>query len=75
MACRVGMSTQPQKRIEYWMKEEGHTDWEIVEENLTYDDAQFFENELATQLDCKQEDGGPRKSGHVWSVYHVSGGR
>ena len=30
MACRIGMSTEPEERIAYWMEKEGHTDSEIL---------------------------------------------
>ena len=39
MACRVGMSTNPKERIEYWKEMEDCTSSRIVESGLTYDEA------------------------------------
>ena len=43
MGCRVGMSTDPEERIEYWMKIEGLTGGEVLHRNKTYDEAQRLE--------------------------------
>lgn len=75
MACRVGMSTDPEERIRYWKDKEGHTGGEILASGLTYDEAQEREEEEAEDRGCRQDAGGPYKAGRVWSVYHVWGGR
>ena len=75
MACRIGMSTDPEERIRYWKNEEGHTDHEILASNLLYREAQVLEESEANARGCRQEAGGPDKEGAVWSVYHVWGGR
>lgn len=75
MACRVGMSTDPYARINYWMSHEGHTHYQILATNLTYEEALDRESVEALSLDCRQSGGGPRVGGRVWSVYRVSGGR
>ena len=30
MACRIGISTEPLSRIDYWKRQEGHTHSDIV---------------------------------------------
>ncbi len=75
MACRVGMSTTPQARINYWKGKEGHPYSEILASGLTYDQAQARERREAQARGCRQGDGGPRNGLSNWSVYHVWGGR
>ena len=74
MACRVGMSTNPQGRIQYWKDKEGHTRSEILASNLTYEKAQARENSEAKARGCRSSPGGADVPGRVWSVYHVWGG-
>ena len=45
MACRVGMSTNPQERIQHWKDKEGHTHSKILARRLTYAAAQIREEE------------------------------
>ena len=75
MSCRVGMSTNPTERIQYWMNKEGHTDSEILASGLTYSQAQNRETREARKLGCKSSEGGEPKLGNRYSVYHVWGGR
>ena len=75
MACRVGMSTDPQERIEYWKRQEGCTSGGVVTSGLTYDEALAKERELAQRDGCRQSGGGERKPGRVWSVYRMDGCR
>ena len=75
MACRVGMSSDPQERIKHWKKEEGHTHSRILASGLTYDGALATEAKEAKAKGCRQSPGGLRKSGRVYSVYHVWGGK
>lgn len=74
MSCRVGMSTDPNERIEHWMEEEGHTNSEILHFGLTYDEATILESEEAKKRGCRQSPGGKYVEGAYWSVYHVWGG-
>ena len=74
MGCRVGMSTHPYGRIDYWKRKEGHTGGEVLARNLTYEEAQDRENKEAAKRGCVSSEGGPRKGGRVWSVYHLWGG-
>ncbi len=75
MACRVGMSTDPQARIDYWKREEGHTHGKILAKGLTYDGALAREKKEADAKGCKQSPGGARNGLSNWSVYHVWGGK
>lgn len=74
MACRIGMATDPEERIAYWMKKEGHTDSEILADGLTYEEAEEREDEEGRKRHCHYAGGGERVEGPVWSVYHVWGG-
>lgn len=75
MACRVGMSHDPQSRIDYWKAVEGHTYSSILASGLTYDGALAREKSEAQTRGCKYGPGGERKAGRVYSVYYLSGGR
>ena len=74
MACRVGMSTDPQERIQHWKDKEGHTHSKILARRLTYEAAQIREEKEAKVRRCRFSPGGRYVSGRVWSVYHVWGG-
>ena len=74
MGCRVGMSTNPLERIEYWKSKEHHIGHEILASGLDYDHALLLETAEATSRGCVSSPGGERISGNVWSVYHVWGG-
>ena len=74
MGCRVGMSTTPRERIEYWMKKEGHKSGAILVSDLSYDEAQKRESEEATKRGCYSKPGGERNGKCNWSVYHLWGG-
>lgn len=73
MACRVGMSTNPQERIDYWKEAEDCTGGYVLHINLTYDQALAKEKEEADARGCRQSGGGPRKEGRIWSVYYMYG--
>ena len=74
MGCRVGMSTTPYERIEYWKGVEGHTTGTVLSSGLTYSEAQAEETRVADRDGCTAYGGGGYKEGRVWSVYKVSGG-
>ena len=74
MACRVGMSTNPQERIQHWKDKEGHTHSKILARRLTYAAAQIREERAAKVRRCRSSPGGRYVPGRVWSVYHVWGG-
>ena len=78
MACRIGISTEPQSRIDYWKRQEGHTHSRILARNLTYNAAQARESREAANRGCRSAPGGDpgsNRNRNVWSVYHVWGGR
>ena len=75
MACRVGMSTDPEGRIEHWKRVEGHTYSRILAEKLTYNQALAREQREARERGCKSSAGGNPVSGSRYAVYYVSGGR
>ena len=74
MTCRIGISTEPQSRIDYWKRREGHTHSRILARNLTYDAAQAREAREAVKRGCRSAPGGDpgsNRNRYVWSVYHV----
>ena len=71
---RVGMSTDPYERIEYWKRVEGHTTGTVLSSGLTYYEVQAEETRVADRDGCASSPGGAYKAGPVWSVYKVSGG-
>ena len=74
MACRIGMSTNPQNRIDYWKNREGHTRSRILARGLTYDGALAREKKEAADRGCTVVGGGQPVSGRKYSVYMVWGG-
>lgn len=75
MACRIGMSTNPQERIRHWKNAEGHTHSKILASGLTYRQAQERETSEARSRGCQHSGGGRFVAGRVWSVYYLWGGR
>ena len=74
MTCRIGMSSEPQDRIDHWHRQcHGRFSSKILASKLTYDEAQRREESEARTCGsrCEQESGGPRKEGRVYSVYRV----
>ena len=59
MACRIGMSTEPQSRIDYWKRQEGHIHSRVLARNLTYDAAQARESREAAKRGCRRAPGSP----------------
>ena len=76
MACRIGISTDPDNRIKYWKEKEGHTHSKILARKLTFGDAQIRESEEAKNRGCISSPGGNPgndRYNRVWSVYNVWG--
>ena len=73
MGCRVGMSTSPQDRINFWKAQEGHTNGIVLASGLTYRQALDREKSEAQSRGCYYYGGGSYVSGRIWSVYYVSG--
>ncbi len=74
MACRVGMSTDPEGRIDHWKKTEGHTYGKILARGLTFKGALKREKKEAEERGCTHHPGGTDNGRSNWSVYYVSGG-
>lgn len=75
MACRIGMSTDPQERIRSWKNNEGHTHSKILASGLAYSQTQVRETREASSRGYRHSGGGRFVAGRVWSVYYVWGGR
>ena len=70
MACRVGMTTNPGERKRHWERRHPTLwNWNILERNLTYDQALRKEEESARRYGCQQSGGGERVSGSNYVVY------
>lgn len=71
MACRVGITTNPEERKQYWKGQHpALRNWEILESGLSYSQAQRKENEYASRLGCQSYPGGPNNGQYNWSVYY-----
>ena len=75
MACRVGMSTDPEGRITFWKNKEGHRHHEILARGLTFSTALKREKKEAEKYGCRYHAGGEDNNRSNWSVYRVWGGR
>ena len=69
MPCVVGMTTDVEARQRRWRRQYPNLDWELIQCELTYDEALALERRTADNRGCRQESGGPRKPGRVWCVY------
>ncbi len=70
MACRVGITTNPEERKKDWEKEyPGLKNWTIIARNLSYSDAQAKEDEYARKNGCISRPGGPDNGKNNWVVY------
>ena len=70
MGCRVGMTTNPQARRQDWEREYPNLyNWQIIRDELTYDQALLLEERVAQRYGCDAHGGGPRVEGSVYSVY------
>ena len=70
MAWKVGITTDPEKRKQYWQSLHPHLEgWRIIASGLSYSDAQREEIECARRCGCESHSGGPDITGNIWSVY------
>ena len=70
MPCRVGITTEPDRRREEWEKQViGFRNWRILEQFDNRDDAQDYEDEYANEHNCEAHPGGEEASG-TWYVYY-----
>lgn len=70
MACRVGISTDPDERKVYWKRvHPSLRGWKILSMHKTKTAAQVGENRVAREHGCDSAPGGPN-SPLPWYVYH-----
>ena len=72
MACRVGITTNPDRRMREWLGKHPHlTNWRVVGPYRTRKEAQDAESVLAFQLNCHSSHGGdnPDDSSAPWWLY------
>ena len=72
MACRVGITTDPEKRKRDWEREHPSLrNWRILASGLTKKEAQNLETRLAKEQGCKNHPGGRNTDDPTkpWSVY------
>jgi len=69
MPCRVGITTNPQRRRSDWENQVvGLTNWRILAQYRTKSKAQEHENRYAARIGCLAHAGGPDTPG-IWHVY------
>ena len=69
MACRVGITTDPEERKRHWQRQHPNLyNWEILGTHSTKAAAQAHENHAARASRCVSAPGGADADG-VWSVY------
>lgn len=71
MAGCIGMTTEVEERVNDWAGQEGYTDYQILGENLTYDEATNLEELKRRELQAQGHLGGQYVPGRVWSVYYL----
>lgn len=70
MACRIGITTDPEARKAYWREQYPISRWKILGTFLTKEKAQQAEKDLADKLGCEAHPGGPDKDG-PWHLYRI----
>lgn len=66
---RAGMTSNLKERKAYWKKRHPHLkNWKVVENSLTYQEAQTIENQYKKK-GYTAHPGGRKKKGRVYSVY------
>ena len=71
MACRVGITTDPERRRQEWLADYPHMrNWRIVATYPTRSQAQRAENELSQRQGCMASPGGAGNEYAHWSVYY-----
>ncbi len=70
MACRIGMTTDPKGRKEYWEKQHPNLkNWVILGKYKSKTVAQGAENILAQQYECDPATGSEGNENDNWCVY------
>ena len=71
MACRVGITTDPDRRKEEWKLEYPNLQgWEIIGKHRTKSAAQAQEDREAEERGCVSSQGGADADGATWFVYY-----
>ena len=77
MSCRIGITTDPDRRKKEWERELGSKmrseTWKILDSGLTKSEAQRKEDELASEKSCQASPGGSDvgdDNEKIWSVYY-----
>ena len=71
MACRVGITTDPEERRAYWKRQHsGMHDWRIESIHSSKSEAQAEENRLASLRQCVAYVGGSGVEDDTWYVYY-----
>jgi len=70
MSCRIGITTDPDRRRGEWEKEYPNLrNWQILGRCKTKSAAQKAETHLAHRFGCEAAPGGPGKEHDNWCVY------
>lgn len=71
MACRIGITTDPDRRKTEWQREYPNLrNWQILETHNTKPAAQAAEDRLAKAYGCVAHPGGDGDYYDTWSVYY-----
>ena len=71
MACRVGITTDPQRRKQEWEEEYPWLRrWTIISRHSTRSAAQTKENQEARNRGCEAHPGGAGPERATWYVYY-----
>lgn len=73
MACRIGITTNPKGRRQYW--EQRHStlsNWTILKTFTNKADAQRYETAEAKRRGCVAHPGGDGAEIDTWSVYYFT---
>ena len=71
MACRIGITTDPDGRKKDWQRDYPDLwNWKILETHDTKSAAQAAENRLAEEYDCDAYPGGDGNEYDTWYVYY-----
>ncbi len=69
MPCRVGITTDPERRKAYWeSKVYGLTNWRLLKSYRSRAKAQEHEERYAARYNCQASPGG-NDAGGTWHVY------
>lgn len=70
MACRVGITADPDRRKGEWTRQHPNLrNWRIIHSGLSYSSAQEKESDYAKRNNCQAHYGGQNNGRRNWSVY------